>query len=194
MILSYKHAKLLQKFGLRKKKRCLTALFVVVSCIIKKKTLILQSENIGTSVNENKFMLKDILSVSGKPGLYRLVSRGNNMLIIQSLIDGKRIPTYARDRIVSLADISMFTDDEDVKLHEVLESAYKLEEGKAVAWDIKKADNKQLGEWFAKVLPNYDRDRVYPSDIRKLAQWYNILIAAGFTTFKPEEDKDDEKA
>ena len=139
-------------------------------------------------------MLKDILSVSGKPGLYRLVSRGNNMLIIESLTDGKRIPTYARDRIVSLADISMFTNDEDAKLWEVLESAYKQEEGKALAWDIKKADNKQLAEWFAKVLPDYDRDRVYPSDIRKLAQWYNILIAAGFTAFKPEEDTDEEKA
>ncbi|MBQ9339394.1 MAG: DUF5606 domain-containing protein [Paludibacteraceae bacterium] len=137
-------------------------------------------------------MLKDILSVSGKPGLYRLVNRGNNMLIIESLTDGKRCPTYARDRIVSLADISMFTNGEDAKLWEVLEAAYKLEGGKALTWDIKKADNKALGEWFSKVLPDYDRERVYPSDIRKLAQWYNILTAAGFTTFKPEEEKAEE--
>ncbi len=136
-------------------------------------------------------MLKDILSISGKPGLFKLVSRGNNMLIVESLQDGKRMPTYARDKIVSLQDISMFTTGDDAKLWEVLEGVYKKEEGKPLAWDIKKADNKALAEWFALILPDYDRDRVYPSDIRKLATWYNILLAAGFTTFQPEEKKEE---
>ena len=136
-------------------------------------------------------MLKDILSISGKPGLFKLVSRGNNMLIVESLQDGKRMPTYARDKIVSLQDISMFTTGDDAKLWEVLEGVYKKEEGKPLAWDIKKADNKALAEWFALILPDYDRDRVYPSDIRKLATWYNILLAAGFTTFQPEEEKEE---
>lgn len=136
-------------------------------------------------------MLKDILSISGKPGLFKLVSRGNNMLIVESLQDGKRMPTYARDKIVSLQDISMFTTGDDAKLWEVLEGVYKKEEGKPLAWDIKKADNKALAEWFVLILPDYDRDRVYPSDIRKLATWYNILLAAGFTTFQPEEEKEE---
>lgn len=134
-------------------------------------------------------MLKDILSISGKPGLYRLLSRGSNMLIVESLLDGKRIPTYARDKIVSLQDISMYTTSEkDAALWTVLESAYKKEGGKSTGFDPRKADNKALAEWFGDVLPEYDRDRVYPSDIRKLALWYNMLVAAGFTSFKPEEE------
>lgn len=118
------------------------------------------------------------------------MNRGTNMLIVESLADGKRMPTYARDKIVSLADISMFTTGDDVKLWEVLQAAFKKEEGKALSWEPKKADNKALSEWFAAVLPDYDRDRVYPSDIRKLAQWYNILIVAGFTDFTPKEEEE----
>ncbi len=133
-------------------------------------------------------MLKNILSVTGKPGLFRLVSRGNNMLIIESLEDGKRTPTYARDKIVSLADISMFTLDEDVPLHEVLEALRKKENNQVCSLDAKKADNEVLRNFFAEVLPNFDRDRVYPSDIRKLIQWYNIMIRAGFTDFSEIEE------
>lgn len=133
--------------------------------------------------------LKDILAITGKPGLYKLVSRGNNMLIVESLVDGKRMPTYARDRIVALSDVSMFTNADDVSLSEVLTNAGKKEELKPVAMDPKKADNKQLQAWFDEVLPDWDRDRVYPSDIRKLIQWYNILINAGITDFSLEEEQ-----
>jgi len=135
-------------------------------------------------------MLKNILSITGKPGLYKLVNRGNNMLIVESLLDGKRMPTYARDKIVSLSDVSMFTNGDDIELWKVLESAYKKEAGKVAAIDAKKADNKALGAWFTEVLPDWDQDRVYPSDIRKLIQWYNILVNAGFTNFAPEEEKE----
>ncbi|MBO7459204.1 MAG: DUF5606 domain-containing protein [Paludibacteraceae bacterium] len=138
-------------------------------------------------------MLKNILAITGKPGLYKLISRGNNMLIVESLVDGKRMPTYARDKIVALSDVSMFTDADDIALSEVLTKAGKKEGLKAVALDPKKASNEEVQTWFDAVLPNWDRDRVYPSDIRKLIQWYNILINAGITDFKAEEAAEEEK-
>ena len=133
-------------------------------------------------------MLRDILSITGKPSLYKLVSRGNNMLIVESLLDGKRVPTYARDKIVSLGEISMYTMGEDVSLSEVLTKLGEKEGLKVAAIDPKKADNDQLRDFFGEVLPDFDRDRVYPSDIRKLIQWYNILINAGVTDFSIEEE------
>ena len=138
-------------------------------------------------------MLKNILAITGKPGLYKLVSRGNNMLIVESLVDGKRMPTYARDKIVALSDVSMFTDSDDVALSEVLTSAGKKEGLKPVALDPKKASNAELQAWFDEVLPNWDRDRVYPSDIRKLIQWYNILINAGITDFTVKDEEEEQK-
>ena len=115
------------------------------------------------------------------------------MLIVESLIDGKRMPTYARDKIVSLADVSMFTDGDDVSLSEVLTSLGKKEGLKVASIDPKKADNDELRKFFAAVLPNFDRDRVYPSDIRKLIIWYNVLIDAGITDFSVEEEGDEAK-
>ena len=138
--------------------------------------------------------LHEILAITGKPGLYKLVSRGNNMLIVESLIDGKRMPTYARDKIVALSDVSMFTDADDISLSAVLTNAGKKEGLKAVAMDPKKASNAELQAWFDEVLPNWDRDRVYPSDIRKLIQWYNILINAGITDFTLEEEKEESES
>ena len=134
-----------------------------------------------------KNMLKDILSITGKPGLYKLVSRGNNMLIVESLVDGKRMPTYARDKIVSLGEISMYTMGDDIALSEVLTKLGEKEGLKVASIDPKKADNDELRDFFGEVLPDFDRDRVYPSDIRKLVQWYNILIGAGITDFTVEE-------
>lgn len=133
-------------------------------------------------------MLKDILSITGKPGLYKLVSRGNNMLIVESLLDGKRVPTYARDKIVSLGEISMYTMGEDIALSEVLTKLGEKEGLKVASIDPKKADNDELRDFFGEVLPDFDRDRVYPSDIRKLIQWYNILINAGITDFTIDEE------
>ena len=138
-------------------------------------------------------MLKNILAITGKPGLYKLISRGNNMLIVESLVDGKRMPTYARDKIVALSDVSMFTNADDVTLSEVLTNAGKKEGLKAVAMDPKKASNDELQAWFDEVLPDWDRDRVYTSDIRKLIQWYNILIHAGITDFTIEDEAPEEE-
>ena len=133
-------------------------------------------------------MLRDILSITGKPGLYKLVSRGNNMLIVESLLDGKRVPTYARDKIVSLGEISMYTMGEDIALSEVLTKLGEKEGLKVASIDPKKADNDELRDFFGEVLPDFDRDRVYPSDIRKLIQWYNILINADITDFTIDEE------
>lgn len=135
-------------------------------------------------------MLKNILAITGKPGLYKLVSRGANMLIVESLVDGKRMPTYARDKIVSLAEVSMYTTGDDVTLSEVLNATGKKYQFKAIELDAKKADNDALRAFFAEVLPTFDRDRVYPSDIRKLIAWYNLLIKAGFTDFTLHEDEE----
>ncbi len=132
-------------------------------------------------------MQKTILAIAGRPGLYKLISRGKTNLIVEALdATHKRLPAFGSDRITSLADIAMFTDTEDVPLMDVLDSLKTLEEGKAVAFDIKKASGDELREYFAKVLPSFDRDRVHVSDIKKLLQWYNILVEAGITDFKEE--------
>ena len=132
-------------------------------------------------------MQQTILSIAGKPGLYKLVSRGKNNLIVEAL-DGthRRLPAFGTDRITSLADIAMFTDADDVPLMDVLESLKTLEDGKKSSLDFKKASGDELREYFAKVLPAFDRERVHVSDIKKLIQWYNILIENGITDFKEE--------
>lgn len=131
-------------------------------------------------------MLKKILSISGKPGLYKLVSQGKNMLIVESLADGKRIPAFSKDKVVSLADIAIFSDAGEVKLAEVLEKL-KNHENSSVCQIDTKADNNVLRKFMAEILPDYDRERVYPSDIRKLINWYNILITKGITDFSEKE-------
>lgn len=138
-------------------------------------------------------MLRTILSIAGKPGLYRLLSQGRNMLIVEALdATKKRMPVYASDKVTSLSDISMYTEDDDVPLTQVLASLKAKENGAVVTMDYKKASTAELQEFFAQVLPNFDRDRVYASDIKKLIQWYNILINAGITDFEenPESNKD----
>jgi hypothetical protein len=138
-------------------------------------------------------MLKEILSVTGKSGLFKVVSQTKNMLIVESLIDGKRFPTYSKDKVVSLGDIAIFTETEEVPLGQVLESLKTKESGSVCAVDPK-ADNDKLRKFMGEILPDYDRDRVYPSDIRKLISWYNILINAQITEFLVEEKEEVEAA
>lgn len=136
-------------------------------------------------------MLKEILAVSGKPGLYRLVSQGKKLLIIESLGDKKRIPAYARDKVISLGDISIYTDEDEVSIREVLTSIKEKEGGKNVSIDLGKAQAEELRTYLAEILPNFDRERVYPSDIKKLLKWYDILIADGVTDFSAKEEDED---
>ena len=132
-------------------------------------------------------MQQTILAISGKPGLYKLVTRGKNNLIVEALdATHRRMPAFATDRITSLADIAMFTETDDIPLMDVLENLKTLEDGKKAAVDPKKASTKELQDYFTKVLPEWDRDRVHVSDIKKLISWYNILIEAGITDFEEE--------
>jgi len=140
-------------------------------------------------------MLQTILAISGKPGLYKLISRATNSLIVETLDEThRRIPAFGTDRITSLADIAMFTETEDVPLSKVLNNLKTLEEGKVASIDYKKASGDELREYFGKVLPDFDRERVHNSDIKKLIQWYNILVNAGITEFEQEEEAEAEKA
>lgn len=134
-------------------------------------------------------MLRTILSISGKPGLYKLESHAKNMLIVESLIDKKKIPAHAKDKVISLGDIAIYTEDGETPLHKVLTSVKEKENGEVASINPTKASTDELRAYFAEVLPNFDRDRVYPSDIRKLLNWYNILIKAGINEFTPAEEQ-----
>lgn len=132
-------------------------------------------------------MLQTILSVSGKPGLYRLLSQGKNTLIVESLQTKQRLPILPKDKVVSLGDISMFTIEEDVPLSEVLTRVQEHQAGVPFAEELLK-DGDALRETFGEILPSYDRERVYTSDIKKLFSWYNILLSAGITSYRDEEE------
>jgi dephospho-CoA kinase len=130
-------------------------------------------------------MQQTILSIAGKPGLYKLVSRGKMNLIVEALDEThKRMPAFATDRVTSLADIAMYTDAEDVPLMNILASIRDKEEGKEVSFNFKKASSKELRDYFAQILPDFDRDRVHDSDIKKLFTWYNILVKNNITDFE----------
>ena len=139
-------------------------------------------------------MLKTILSISGKSGLYKLVSQGKNMLIVESLADKKRMPAYGTDKMISLGDIAMYTDDEDVPLQEVFLSIKKKENGQPININIKTATPDELRQYMGEVLPTFDRDRVHLSDIKKLISWYNLLVANNLTDFEPDEEETAEEA
>lgn len=138
-------------------------------------------------------MIRTILSIAGKPGLFRLVSQGRNMLIVESLATGKRMPAHSRDKVMSLGDIAMYTNGDDIPLADVLELLKNKTEAQPV--DIKAfANDAEMREFFGTVLTDFDRDRVHDSDIRKLFQWYNALLAAGITEFKKAEPAESEEA
>ena len=129
--------------------------------------------------------METILAISGKPGLYKLVSSSNTGLIIEILDESKkRTPVFPTDRVTSLADIAMYTDSEDIALWKVLKNLGEKEGNKECLFNYKKASKTELHDFFSQVLPSYDRDRVHDGDIKKLIQWYNILIKNGFIDFK----------
>ncbi len=133
-------------------------------------------------------MLKTILSISGKPGLYKLISRGKNMLIVESVADKKRFPAYGSEKIISLGDIAIYTQEDEVPLRQVLIAIRDKENGAAIEMDTKKASADQLRDYMKEVLPEYDEERVYVSDIKKLLTWYNLLINNGITEFEEKEE------
>ena len=140
-------------------------------------------------------MKETILAISGKPGLYRLVARGNGNLIVESIDEQKRrITAGSRDRVTSLRDVSMYTMDDDKPLMEVFESIKEKYNGQPVDIHTSKADKAQLYAFLDEVLPDNEADRIYPGDVKKLIQWYNILVQAGYTDFLEAEEQEEATA
>ena len=135
--------------------------------------------------------LSNILVISGKPDLSELVSQTKGGAIVKNLVTGQKYPVFKNDRISSLGEIRLFTDSDERPLEEVMQAIFKHLEGKATAFEPKKAEGKELSDLLAIVLPDYDRDRVHTSDMKKLFSWYNILAAAGKITFDEEEKKEE---
>ena len=134
--------------------------------------------------------LSKIVSISGKPGLYVVKSQAIGRLIVESVLDGKCSPAFARDRMSSLEEISIFSTDDDRPLKEVFMMIHD-KMGDKVDFDYKKATPEQLREKFAFVMPDYDEDAVYPSDMKKVFAWYQMLNDKGLLDFTVEEEKSD---
>lgn len=135
--------------------------------------------------------LNSILSISGKPGLYKLISRTKSGALVESLIDKKRMPAFSKDRISSLKDISIFTDSDDVSLQEVLQNIYKKENGgKCISH---KSDDKTLRNYMQEVLPSYDKQRVHVSDMKKIFSWYNILLDNKMIDLEEDSSQEESK-
>lgn len=132
-------------------------------------------------------MFERILTISGKPGLYRLLSQGRNMFIVEAVdATKKRMPVYNSDKVVMLDDIAIYTDTEEVPLREVFAKIQEKENG-VLSIDIKSSTPEELVEFFEAVMPDYDRERVYLTHIKKIYSWYNILVENGVTDFVAEE-------
>lgn len=129
--------------------------------------------------------MKGLLAISGKRGLFKMVSQGKNSIIVESLLDGKRMPAYATSRISALEDISIYTEEGDVKLQEVFDIIREKEDGGGAI--SHKASGAELKSYFEGVLPDYDKDRVYVSDIKKIISWYNLLQENDLLDYSSEE-------
>lgn len=140
-------------------------------------------------------MLRKILAITGKPGLFEIVTQGNRTLIVEDVTNKKRFPVHPRDKVVSLGDITMYTENGDTPLGEILQKVYDAQKGELL--DVKGlVKDGGLRAKFEEIVPDFDKERVYDNDIKKLFTWYNILRQGGYETFvKPaeEETKEEEK-
>ena len=132
--------------------------------------------------------LSKIVSISGKPGLYQIKAQSVGRIIVESVVDGKCIPAFAHDRMSSLEEISIFSTEEDRPLKQVFKMVHDTM-GDQVDFDFKKASNEELREKFAIVMPDYDEDAVYPSDIKKVFAWYQMLNDKGLLDFTEEPEQ-----
>lgn len=134
--------------------------------------------------------LKEIIAISGHPGLFRHISQAKNGIIVESLITKKRMPAYSSMKISTLEDIAVFTTDGEIALKEVLKRIFEKESGGKIPFDAKDPAEK-MKEYFASVIPEYDKEKVYFSDIKKLFSWYNILQGLKLLEFteEPSEEK-----
>lgn len=131
--------------------------------------------------------LTGIIAISGKPGLFKVIAQGKNNIIVESLEDNKRVPAYASDRISALDDISIYTYDDDKPLKEIFSDIFNKENGKETL--SHKEDQAKLKKYLLEILPNFDQERVYSSDIKKIFQWYNLLLKAGVLVVEKEDEK-----
>lgn len=130
--------------------------------------------------------LNEILSIAGKAGLYKVVTQSKNGVIVESLLDGKRATAFAHERISSLEEISIFSETEDMPLKQVFKIISEKQEGKEAI--SHKSSGKELKTFFLDIMPDYDQDRVYVSDIKKVLQWYNLLLKKDMLEFEEEDD------
>ncbi len=130
-------------------------------------------------------MLKGILAISGQPGLFKVISEGKNSVIVESLLTGKKSTAYASAKMSTLEDIAIYTINEDIPLKEVFKKISDKENGGAAI--ATKSSNEALKDYFETILPQFDKDRVYVSDIKKVIQWYNLLQEKGLLNFESEE-------
>lgn len=131
------------------------------------------------------------MSISGKNGLYKLISQGKNNFIVESLEDGKRVPAFSHDGIATLDNISIFTEDEDILLTKVFRLIFQKENGAEITTILN--DNTKLKKYFEEVLPNYDKERVYVSNIKKVIVWYNILVKYNLIDLEEEKTENQEQ-
>ncbi len=140
----------------------------------------------------NESILKGILSISGKPGLFQTVSQGGTKLIAESLTDGKRSVIQSTSQVISLADVSIYGEEEEMLLEDVFKSMYKMENKQKTSVSPKDS-NDELKDYFGDVFPDFDKDRVYPSDIKKVIRWYNLLLEKDLLQFEEETTTDTEE-
>jgi Domain of unknown function (DUF5606) len=132
--------------------------------------------------------LSDIISIGGKPGLFKIVAQIKNGVLVESLVDQKRFPAHSTNQVSELNNITVYTEDADITLSAVFQNIFDAEKGKECI--DAKSSNDELKAYFKKVLPSYDQDRVYTSDIKKILNWYNILQKKGLLVPAKEEKKE----
>ncbi|MBQ7280339.1 MAG: DUF5606 domain-containing protein [Bacteroidales bacterium] len=133
--------------------------------------------------------LSNILVISGKPDLNELLSRTRGGAVVKNIMTGQKFTVFSNDRISSLSEIRIYVNSGETPLEDVLRNIRDKQERQPLAFDPKKADNKQLFDYFAEVQPDYDTERVHASDIKKVLHWYNILLAAGKLEDEPEQEE-----
>ena len=139
-------------------------------------------------------MLNEILTISGKPGLFKLLTSGRGALIVENIDETKkRMPIQGTDKVVSLGDISIFTEDKEMPLREVFKAIEDKLGKKVIEFNWKKASNAELIDFFAGIVPDFDRDRVYPSHIKKIAGWYDLLVKYNENDFSEPQQAQEEK-
>lgn len=135
-------------------------------------------------------MLKDILAITGQSGLFKVISRGSKNLIVESLLTGKRMPAHSTNKIISLEDIAIYTENGEKPLKEVLKLVAEKEQSQQSI--DPKSSNDVLKNYFKEILPDYDDNRVYVSDIKKVITWYNVLQTNNLLNFEEEPEAEAE--